>query len=87
MTARCCKWLLIAADRLLESGQVIPRRLHKYCLLSSDGFLSQSGDSRIDSVPLFNPLSSLYQDSQEACGYLISHFISRLENSHQTLQL
>lgn len=54
---------------------------------STDGFLAQSGDSHIDSVPLFNPLSSLCQDSQEACGYLISHFIHRLENIHQTLQL
>lgn len=80
--------LQIAVDRLLGSRitQVIPRRLQEYILLSGDGFLAQSGDSRIDPVPLFNPLSSLYQDSQEACGYLISHFISTLENCHQTLQ-
>lgn len=46
----------------------------RYSGLSGDGFLAQSRDSRIDFVPLFNPLSSRYQDSQEACGYLISHF-------------
>lgn len=70
-----------------RTNRVVPHRLQRHSRLSSDGFPAQSRDSRIDSVPLFNPLSGLFRDSQEACGYLISHFISRVENSHQTEQL
>lgn len=82
-------WALKEIERKRKSSQihctnrVVPHRLQRRSRLSSDGFPAQSGDSRIDSVPLFNPLSGLFRDSQEACGYLISHFIS----SHQTEQL
>lgn len=81
------KWNKRKSSQIHRTNRVVPYRLQRHSRLSSDWFPAQSRDSRIDSVPLFNPLSGLFRDSQEACGYLISHCISRVENSHQTEQL
>ena len=68
----------LSAPWLLRGPHVPDRFLQMYSLIPSDGFSAQSRDSHIDSVPFFNPLTSLYQASQEACGYLISLSYKRI---------